>query len=361
MEIVICMSVKEELVGFKFQYHTVLVFFLDRPKYFTSLASEKLNEDCVLKTTDGKYWFIQCKFSSKRDKPNKNLMSKGLVDLKEHQKENVERLILATNIYNPFCSKSLFLPRSCLDIKSFNELHSYERKKLNDYVKVFKSKPKMKNKPSKNDVEELFSYAYLNYDMPTTIEANSNYLVEKIKEFICTNSHFSNVSVRSVANSWLRIVENEACKLSLTNDDELIDKGCLAGAFCNCTLFQHSFIEISQKYNFQISDIASELLEYCDEYKDFFIDEAIDSSYSIWSDFLQFKNSYNGDLYQCRHEYINGLCVNKKMPSFIIESFQQKGEERESYQLQIYKYFVACVIENSELILEARREFGCDY
>lgn len=355
------MSVKEELVGFKFQYHTVLVLFLDKPKYFVSLASEKLDEDCVLKTVDGNYWFVQCKFSSNRDKPNKGLMSKGLIDLKKHQKENVEELILATNIYYPFCKKSLFLSSSCLDIKSFNNLHIDERKKISEYLKGFKTNSKIRNKPNKYDVENSFSYAYLNYDMPRDDLNNSQYLVEKIKDFIGMNNHFTYVPIKSVAESWLRIVENEACKITLSDDDNMVDKGCLAGAFCNCMLFRNSFTEISLKYNFQITDIEAEILDYCDNYKDLFIEEAIDASYSIWSDFLQFKNASSSiDIYKCRHDYIDHLTINDRMPSFIQDSFSQKGEEKEIFQLQVYKYFVACVIENSDLILEARKEFGCD-
>lgn len=354
------MGVKEELNGFKFQYHVVLVLFLNNPKYFVALGCEKNDEDCVLRTVDDKYWYAQCKFSSNRDNANKALMLKGLFDLKAHQGENVESLILATNIYNPFCKSTSFPSRSCLFIKSFNELHSAEKKKLIEYVNGIKKKKKVKNKFDKKDVEDVFLYAYCNYDMPTTTETNFQYLMEKIKEFIETQIDFPRIAEKAIAKDWLRIVENGACKINLNDNDDLINKGCLAGAFCNSTLFRQTFSEVAHKYGFNNPDLEVELSQYCVDNRENFMEETIDISYSIWSNFVNFKGTSSDSIYQLRHSYIDQLTLGGLVPGFIKDSFGNKGTFKEDYQLLVFKYFVACVLENSDLIIKVRKEFGCD-
>lgn len=355
------MGVKEELNGFKFQYHVVLVLFLSNPKHFVALGCEKDDEDCVLKTEEDKLWYAQCKFSSNRDYANKTMMFKGLLDLKAHQRDNVEKLIIVTNIYSPFCKSTSFTSRSCLHIKTYKELHSAEKKKLIEYVDSVKSK-RLKNKFSKKDIEDAFLYAYCNYDMPTTIETNSEYLMEKIKEFLETQVGFPQIAEKAVARDWLRIVENSACKLSFNNDDDLIDKGCLAGAFCNSTLFRQSYIEMAHKYGFDNPDLEEELSQYCIDNREDFMEEAIDVSYSIWSDFVNFKNNNanTSTLYQSRHSYVDQLTLGRLVPGFIKDSFLDKADLKEDYQLLIYKYFVCCVLENSDLIIRVRKEFGCE-
>ena len=355
------MGVKEELNGFKFQYHVVLVLFLDNPKHFAALGCEKDDEDCVLKTEDSKLWYAQCKFSSNRDNANKSLMLKGLLDLKAHQCDDVERLMIVTNIYNPFCKSTSFISRSCLHIKTYKELHSAEKKKLVEYVRGIKSNTRLKNKFDKNDIENSFFYVYCNYDMPVTTETNSQYLMDKIKEFLETQVNFPQIAEKAVARDWLRIVENGACKLHFNDDDDLIDKGCLAGAFCNSTLFRQSYTEIAHKYGFDNPDLEEVLSQYCVDNREDFMEEAIDVSYSIWSDFVNFKNnSHDDSLYQSRHNYINQLTLEKCVPGFIKESFLDKNESKEDFQLLVYKYFASCVLENSDLIIRVRKEFGCD-
>lgn len=354
------MGVPEIKNGFKFQYHTVLVLFVDNPKHFCAIGAEKGGEDCVLKTIDGKYWYAQCKFSSNRDTPNKNLMNKGLIELKKHNQENVEKLLLVTNIYYPFCTKSLFASNVFLHIKSYNELHLSEKKKLLEYLKSLKGKKK-KDKYSKEDITKSFFYAYCNYEMQPSIETNSLYLDGKIKEFVDGLPNFPKVSTKRIANDWLRIVENKADTIKIGNDEDLIDKGCLAGAFCNSTLFDRSFSDISQKYRLNANMFEDELNLFCINSRESFIQESIDISYAIWSDYYVYRTNNSLDNNNALFNYVNSLELDKNVPGFILDNFLDKGNDKGFYQLLIYKYFVACIIENANLVLRVREEFGCDY
>ena len=357
------MSVSDELNGFKFQYHVVLVLFLDDPASFVAIGSEKQGEDCALKTRDNRFWLAQCKYSSNRNSSSKKLMLDGLQDLKKHQRENVEKLILATNIYHPFCKNTLFSSMSSLHVKRFDELHSDEKAKLKEYAKGISRKKPFAGKFNLEDLQNVFSYAYCNFDRREDSKTNIRYLVDKIRELIDGKPEFNAISPSCAARDWLRKIECDACSGvdSLLNEERMVSKGCLAGAFCNSTLFQKRYSEVAREINFEdLKAYENDLDKYCDEHREDFIEESIDSSYSVIADYYDFSSRHGDISASLLSEYVGELELDSRTPKFIVDSFEEKGDFRKEFQLAIYRYYAACVIQNCGLVQTVRKEFGCD-
>ena len=78
------------------------------------------------------------------------------------------------------------------------------------------------------------------------------------------------------------------------------------------------------------------------------------------ADYYDFSSRHGDISASLLSEYVGELELDSRTPKFIVDSFEEKGDFRKEFQLAIYRYYAACVIQNCGLVQTVRKEFGCD-